>query len=376
VQVRDTSASGGDAGRSRQQGEHTDVMRLAITHAYSWPDVRRGAERITVELARALGARGHRVVHLTSARRPGVRHDDRVTTIRLPRVHRNRPRHERAFSRVLVPLLRAGRYDAVHSLGVLDGEAGLRAGRRTLYENMGVPSRAWWDTQPERLSHERLVADADVYGCMSRYALGFLARDYGRVGELTPGGVNIAEFQPSGARQPQPTLLFSGAVDEPRKGLSTLLAALPAIARSEPRVRLWISGPGDPGPLLAAAPREARERVDVLGLGGVHDQASRYGGAWVTVLPSRDEVFGLVLLESLACGTPLVGTAHAAVPELVTPEVGSTFPPDDVDALARACLQSIALARQPGIVEVCRAAAAPYDWVTGLAPRLEALYER
>lgn len=357
------------------RGEPPTVMRLAITHAYSWPDVRRGAERITVELARALGKRGHRVVHLTAARRPGIRRSDGVTTVRLPRVHRNRPRHERQFARTLVPLLAAGRFDAVHALGVRDGEAALRAGRRTVYENMGVPSRAWWDTQPERAAHERLVAEADVYGCMSRYALGFLERDYARNGSLTPGGVNIDEFQPASAREARPTLLFSGAVDEPRKGLAKLLAALPLVARAEPDVRLWISGPGDPEPLLAAAPPGARERVEVLGLGGAHDQATRYGRAWTTVLPSRDEVFGLVLLESLACGTPLVGTDHAAVPELVTPEVGSTFAPDDITGLADACVRSLQLSRTPGIVDVCRAAAAPYDWVTGLAPRLEALYE-
>lgn len=351
-------------------------MRVAITHAYSWPEVRRGAERITVETARALAARGHRVTHLTAARRWGVSRDGGVSTIRLPRVRRTAPNHERDFGLELVPLLRAGRFDVVHALGVRDARAALRAGRRTLFENMGVPERAWWDRQPERDAHERLVRDADVYGCMSRYALDFLARDYGRSGALVPGGVNVTEFEPVPSRAPQPTLLFSGAIEEPRKGLAFLLDALPLVAEKEPDVRLWISGPGDPGPLLRQAPAAARDRVDVLGLGGARDQAGRYGRAWVTALPSIDEVFGLVYLESLACGTPVVATTSAAGPERVSPGTGFTCEPGDARGLADACLAAIDLSQQRGIVDRCRDAAAPYDWSTGIAPRLEALYER
>lgn len=350
-------------------------MRVAITHAYAWPEVRRGAERITVETARALAARGHRVTHVTAARRWGVARDGGVTTIRLPRLRRTAANHERDFGLALVPLLRAGRFDVVHGLGVRDAEAGVRAGRRTLFENMGVPARDWWDRQPERDAHERLVRDAAVYGCMSRYALDHLARDYGRVGSLVPGGVNVREFTPAPARAPTPTLLFSGALAEPRKGLAFLLDALALVAEKEPAVRLWLSGPGDATPLLAAAPAAVRDRVDVLGLGEAHEQAGRYGRAWVTALPSIDEVFGLVYLESLACGTPVVGTTSAAAPERVTPGVGFTCEPGDVRGLADACLAALELSQEPGVVDRCRAAAEPYDWASGIAPRLEALYE-
>lgn len=351
-------------------------MRVAITHAYSWPEVRRGAERITVETARALASRGHRVTHLTAARRWGASRVDGVSTIRLPRMRTTPANHERDFGLELVPLLRAGRFDVVHALGVRDAEAGLRAGRRTLFENMGVPAREWWDRQPERDAHERLVRDADVYGCMSDYALDFLARDYGRTGALVPGGVNLSEFRPAAARTREPTLLFSGAIEEPRKGLAFLLDALPLVAEKEPDVRLWVSGPGDAGALLQQAPRAARDRVDVLGLGEARDQAGRYGRAWVTTLPSIDEVFGLVYLESLACGTPVVATTSAAGPERALPGVGFTCEPGNVRGLADACLAALDLSQQPDIVDRCRDAAAPYDWSTGIAPRLEALYER
>ena len=98
---------------------------------------------------------------------------------------------------------------------------------------------------------------------------------------------------------------------EPRKGVAVLLAALPAIAAVEPEVEVWLSGPGDPAALIAAAPPGAAERVRALGIGAADAQPERYGRAWVTCLPSTHDSFGMALLESLACGTPLVTTTHS-----------------------------------------------------------------
>jgi rhamnosyl/mannosyltransferase len=87
------------------------------------------------------------------------------------------------------------------------------------------------------------------------------------------------------------------------------------------------------------------------------------------------EAFGLVLLESLACGTPVVAADHSALPELVAPGTGVLSPPEDPGSLAEACRRALELTREPGITERCRAAAAPYDWDTALAPHMEAVYE-
>jgi phosphatidyl-myo-inositol alpha-mannosyltransferase len=135
-----------------------------------------------------------------------------------------------------------------------------------------------------------------------------------------------------------------------------------------------LTGSGDATPLLAAAPPAAQERTKVLPLGAPEDLPRRYGEAWTTVLPSTGEAFGLALLESLACGTPVVGNDNGALPELVSPTVGSLATPGDTDSLADACEQALELSRVNGIVDVCRDAARSYDWDTGIAPKLEAIY--
>jgi glycosyltransferase involved in cell wall biosynthesis len=155
-----------------------------------------------------------------------------------------------------------------------------------------------------------------------------------------------------------------------------LLEALPAIAVSHPDVELWLSGPGDASELLAAAPAEVGDRVHALGLGDAAEQHERYGRAWVTCLPSVNDSFGMSLIESLACGTPLVVTTNGAPQELVREHVtGELCQPEDPASLAEACVRGFELARLSATVAACREAAYAFDWDRGLAPLCERLYE-
>jgi phosphatidylinositol alpha-mannosyltransferase len=206
-----------------------------------------------------------------------------------------------------------------------------------------------------------------------------LQRDYARRGTLTPGGVDLQQFAPTGSRAKEPTLLYCGALDERRKHVALLLEALALVAEREPSVRLQLCGPGDPSAVLASAPAVARERTELLPPvvpreAGAEELARRYSRAWATVLPATFEAFGMVLVESLACGTPIVAADHAALPELVTPATGALAAPLDAGSLADACACALELSGRPGVGEACRESAAPYDWRTSLAPRLETLY--
>ena len=249
-------------------------MKVAITHPYSWPEVRRGAERIVVETARALAGRGHDVTILTSGRRPGRRRDHGVRVVTFLRLFQNPFRHERWFGWRVLPNLVGGRFDVVHSFMPYDGVAALRSrrltGNRTVYDEMGIPVRSWWVTQPNQKARLRIARDVDVYGCMSDHALNALERGFGRTGSLIPGGVRLSEFRPAAEREERPTLLFSGKIDEPRKGVATLLESVALLAEQEPDVRLWLSGPGETASLLEAAAPAARDRTEVLPIGAVH----------------------------------------------------------------------------------------------------------
>lgn len=334
-------------------------------------------------LGAALARRGHEVVHYSTAWKPGTEVRDGFRTTRLRRRIEEENRHELDFGARLLPRLAARRFDAVHSLGRHDALAStwaakLHPGRRTVITDLGLPDPEYWRRRGpfQARAVEKVVAGIDVYSCMSRCAVDWLTRTYGRRdGVVVPGGVDLGQFVPAEARQPKPTLLFSGAITQPRKGVAVLLEALPAIADREPEVELWLSGPGDPEPLLRAAPPAARERTRTLGLGDAQRQHERYGRAWVTCLPSVSDSFGMALVESFACGTPVVTTTHSAPREVV--EVGRTgelCEPDDPAGLAAACLRAIELARRPGTVEACRAAAEPFDWDRGVAPLVERLY--
>ena len=355
-------------------------MKVAFTHPYSWPEVRRGAERIVVESARALAARGHDVTILTAGSTPQRSHQDGVTSVKLRRLFDSPARHEAWFAARIVPYLIVNRFDVIHSMMPRDAVSAIWTRRlglarhRTLYDEMGNPWKWYWADLPDRRARERVVQSVDVYGCMSRYSLGVLEKEWHRTGVLIPGGVSLSGFAIAPERAAQPTILFSGAFAEPRKGLSVLLEAIALLADEQPGVRLWLSGSGDATPFLDAAPEAARTRTDVLPLGTPGEQGQRYGQAWVTTLPSVDDSFGVALIESLACGTPIVVADHAAPPELVTPETGAICQPKDPVSLAQALRQGLALAGKPETAQRCRSFAAAFDWDQGLAPLLEQLY--
>lgn len=125
---------------------------------------------------------------------------------------------------------------------------------------------------------------------------------------------------------------------EPRKDLPTLVAAFDALAASDPEVRLVIAGPDGIGAeALTAARDRARHRRRIVRLGWVDDEQrlALVRGASVVAYASRYEGFGLVPLEALAVGTPVVASAVGALPEVLG-DGGLLVAAGDVDALASA----------------------------------------
>jgi phosphatidylinositol alpha-mannosyltransferase len=354
-------------------------VKVALTHPYSWPEVRRGAERIVVESARSVSARGHQVTVITAGETAGRQCRDGVTTLKLARRFDDAGHHERWFGRRIIPFLLRGRFDAVHSMMPFDALAAVRTKRlarhRVVFSDLGNPHRWYWEQSPDGAVRTELMRRVDVYGCMSNYSLDVLEQEWGRVGDLIPCGVRMSEFTPSPRRAARPTILFSGALDEPQKGLGDLLAACDLLLDGQPDLQVWLSGPGNADGLLAEATERVCQRVQVLPLGEPDEQGRRYAKAWVTALPSEGDSFGMVLVESLAAGTPIVVADDAAPPQLVTPTTGAISQLHDVPSLVKALEEGLALAGDAATAARCRDFARQFDWDEAIAPLLERLYQ-
>lgn len=357
-------------------------MRVALTHVYGWPEVRRGAERYLHELAGALHSAGHDVRILTTASAPS-RGEVRGVPVHYLRRRHLAPRHLRgqsdeiAFGAAALRWLAGARIDVWHAMGTADAAAAAVLGSvrdiRSVYTDHGFPQRQSRSRRPDRRLHELVVRRVDRYVCVSQAAAWHLREGYGREAVVLSGGVDIRRFTPGAQRSALPTLLFASAADEERKNLPLLLEAVALLRRRGVPVELWLAGPGDQAGAVAAAPSEARAVTRALGIVAPDDLASLYGQAWVTVLPAVSEAFGLVLVESLACGTPVVALDQGGPREIVSPGVGALAAPTAED-LARACEEAIALAREGDIAARCREVAMAWDWSSAIVPRMEEIY--
>ncbi|MCU1357174.1 MAG: glycosyltransferase [Acidimicrobiales bacterium] len=125
---------------------------------------------------------------------------------------------------------------------------------------------------------------------------------------------------------------------EPRKDLPSLVRAFDALAADDADLRLVIAGPDGWGAeALTAAVDAAAHRRRIVRLGWVDDQQrlALMRAASVVAYPSRYEGFGLVPLEALAVGTPVVATAVGALPEVLG-DAAPLVAPGDGAALAAA----------------------------------------
>ncbi|WP_440900935.1 glycosyltransferase family 4 protein [Actinosynnema sp.] len=135
-----------------------------------------------------------------------------------------------------------------------------------------------------------------------------------------------------------PVLLFFGRL-EWEKGVQDLIAALPRVRRRHPGTRLVVAGTGTHREWLVEQARKHKVKRAVEFAGHLSDRelAAAIAAAAAVVLPSRYEPFGIVALEAAAAGAPLVASTAGGLGEVVLDgETGLSFPPGDVDALARA----------------------------------------
>ncbi len=133
--------------------------------------------------------------------------------------------------------------------------------------------------------------------------------------------------------------LFAVGRHAPQKGFDVLIDAFANANLGDSGVDLIIAGEGSDTELLRAQVRECRLNSYVQFVGPTNrlETAEFMRGALAVAMPSRREAFGIVALEAMAAGVPLIASRVGGIPEFVTDgENGLLVPPDDVSALADA----------------------------------------
>jgi len=370
---------------------HAVPLRVALVHPFAWPDVRRGGERYLDDLARHVAAAGHEVEMITGTAAPSSSEELDVGGGRLVHRRLHHPRSARlerrgvrpveTFGLIALPTLARRRFDVVHALTPTAAVAARAALQRTVFTLLGHPEPDEQRAHPWlRRGALAAVRSASAVTALSPSSAEGWAEVFGRGSEVLPPGVRLDLFPPAlPPRTGPPKVLFSADAGDRRKGVDRLLAAFGRVLDQRSDARLQISSATDWTWALAGlgVDRERVERaVDALGPGRPEDVPARYRDATVTVLPSTGEAFGMVLVESLASGTPVVCNDDGGMPSIVSePAVGRVAQAADPDALSEAILEVVAMAGEPDTPARCVAHAARWSWATAISPAHVALYE-
>lgn len=342
-------------------------LRPALLNPCFWPEIRRGSERFARDLADGLTGHGHHPTLITShPGRPSRSTEDGLAIIRNWRPPDGRLRR-RLYEDYLthVPFsylsLRRGDFDLAHALYPTDALAAARwsaeGGGPSILSYMGIPSHFGLLSRRRRVEITlRAARGCDAVVALSDAAAAAFSRWLGIEARVIHPGVNVELFAPGSERAQAPTIFCGAAIEEPRKRVRLLLSAARRIRRRRPDLRLVLSRPKDPA--LVAELEATEEGIELRDVDDERALVATYRESWVSVLPSEGEAFGLVLVEALACGTPVVAGASGGAPEIVNSDaVGRLFDDDEEEGLASRLDEALELATDPSTAAACRARA-------------------
>lgn len=354
-------------------------MRIAMVSEHASPlaalgDVDAGGQNVHVgELSAALARLGHDVTVYTRRTDPTsadrIEHDRGYTIVHVPAgparsvLKDELYPHMGEFSQRLAETWQIDPPDLAHAHFWMSGLASVLAGRIAdvpvvqTYHALGTVKRRFQrsaDTSPtERIGIERMI---------SRHTAQVIATSTDELRELVrmgvrrnrisviPCGVDVAEFRPDGPAAPRsaPHRLLAVGRLVPRKGYDLAIKALPGL----PDTELVIAG-GPPDERLGAD-TEARRLVALAGRLGVAarvrlvgqvaraDMPALFRSADAVVCTPWYEPFGIVPVEAMACGVPVVVTPVGGLTDTVVDGVTGLHVPPDPNRLCRALHELLA----------------------------------
>lgn len=372
-------------------------MRIGLVNPYSL-DVPGGVQSHVLELAEYLITEGHHVSLLTPAEADTHLPPFAVNVGRAIPVRYNGSVARLAFGPAVAARVRTwvdhGNFDVVHIHEPASPSASLLA----LWAVDGPIVATFHSSQMKsrslRVAAPMLQPGLDKISgriAVSSRAKATVSTQLGGDCVVIPNGVDVARFGPSRAHispttqtapddrlgSSGPRIVFLGRISEPRKGLEVLLKAVPEILRVHPEARVLIAGPGEAreftknlSPVVAAA-------CDFLGAVSESDKVALLRGADVYVAPNLGgESFGIILVEAMAAGVPVVASDLVAFTEVLDGGTsGILFQRGNSVALAHAVLNLLA---SPERLSRLRASgprrAQRFDW-SRVGRDIEAVYD-
>jgi phosphatidyl-myo-inositol alpha-mannosyltransferase len=365
-------------------------MRIGLVCPYQW-DVPGGVQYHVRDLAETLRGMGHHVEVLTPAEREESLPAEHVTwagrTVPIPY---NGSMASVQFGPVSAARvrrwLREGHFDVVHvhdpappSIGLLvcmiaTGPIVATFHAATIRSKWlaawGPVVRPWLEKITGRIA-------------VSDFARRVQVEHLGGDAVIIPNGVHVAAFAtgptlPGRARGVDgPTIGFLGRYDEPRKGLPVLLEAMRTVVRRHPGAQLLIAGRGDPDEVQELLGADLRPHVALLGELSEAEKGAFLRSVDVYCAPNLlGESFGIVLIEALAAGAPIVASDLDAFAQVLEDgEAGVLVRRGDARELAGALCALLAdPQRRAELSAVGMRVAAGYDWSV-IARRVLAVYE-
>ena len=224
--------------------------------------------------------------------------------------------------------------------------------------------------------HEKIVGRIAVSDLARRWQMEALGSDAVEI----PNGVDVSAIASApllaGYPRPGKTVLFLGRYDEPRKGMEVLVGALPAVVERFGGVEVLVVGRGDEDALRDSA-GDLAGHLRFLGQVDDAEKASALRSADVYCAPNTGgESFGIVLVEAMAAGTPVVASDLDAFRRVLCDgEAGRLVPVGDCDALAAALIEVLGDDRlRSRYVTAAAAAVRRYDWPV-VADEIMLVYE-
>ena len=323
-------------------------LRIAVVTEYYYPHLGGVCEHVHF-FAREARRRGHHVDIITS-NLPGAEPQPHV--IRLGHsqpVYANGSQARLTIGvglrRRMRKVLRRGHYDIVHVHSPLTPMLPLLA-----IEEADVPVVGTFHTYFDRSRGYSLLNDffqrrLDMLAaaiCVSHSTTVALERYFSAAWRIIPNGIDTDVFHPSvGAppaiRKDVPSILFLGRFD-PRNGLSTLIDSFRRVKGKGRQAQLVVVGDG---PLREHYYKQARGDDDITFVGAVLEgRPSYYAHSSIYACPTTKASFGITLLESMACATPIVCSDILGFRDVVVHEREALMTPcGDRDALADALVR-------------------------------------